>query len=133
MLMLRGVQCYGLEISRISVEQGDVYPLHGPDITLGDWWNKNRNRPFWEIQIEAVDSATAYFESAKLEGSHPPHIDGPHFDEQEFDALRKNNLKILNALKATIAATKQPFRPTSIFEEFASMYLLPWRTETHNR
>ena len=56
------------------------------------------------------------------------YLEGGKLDEKEFDALRKENLAILQKMKISIETMKEPFRPKVLHFQRAWMGLLPWRT-----
>lgn len=127
-IMARCIECYEFELHLISRDQYAVYLFRNPDLDLSGWWKENRKRPLWEIQLDAIDHALRFMKSARRDKVNPPFAQGGQLPPEEFETLKKENVQILQAMKSSILATNEAFRPKSIEQEGGSMYLLPWPT-----
>jgi hypothetical protein len=128
-IMRQTVECYISEINLITRDQDWVYLFRdGEDANLAEWWKKNRNRPLQELQLDAIEHAIRFMTTVKWETATPPYLDGGKADREEFETLRLENLKILERMKASVTALKQPYRPKVLTLQRAWMGLLPWAT-----
>jgi hypothetical protein len=127
-IIVRCVNCYQYEIHYIHNDQGRAYNRF--DKGLADWWKHNRDRTLWEIQVERIDREIEFMEKVRYDktripwwSSHSPEV---------FESRRKDNLRILREMRASIIAQKQAYRPRSLEkmldERYDPMLGLPWPT-----
>jgi hypothetical protein len=107
-----------------------MYLFRDENAELPDWWNKNRARPLWEIQCDAIDHAIRFMKSVKRDEVRPPFGGAERLPLKKFEALRSENLRILERMKTSIQAVKKPYRPASLEGDIVSMFLLPWPART---
>jgi hypothetical protein len=112
---------------------GCLTPDFGNDL-IG-WWKQNRNRPLWEIQVEGIDEAIALMERVRRDKTKVPWRFAMDLTPEVFESRRKENLRILKEMRASILASKTAFRPKSLekwkYDEFEPMLGLPWPTNPH--
>jgi hypothetical protein len=129
-IMVRCIKCYNLEIHLITEEQYRLAPDFN-DENPAVWWKRNRHRPLWEIQIDAIDRAIALMETVRRDKTKMPW----RFAVELFESRRKDNLRILKEMRASIAARKEAYRPKSLDkrldEPYEPMLGLPWPTNPH--
>ncbi len=129
-IVKQSVECYASEIHYLTRDQDFVYLFRDgeADSNLSEWWKKNRARPLWELQIEAIDQQIRFMRTVDWKTARDPFLDGGKLDQEDFETHRKENLAILLRLKNSIEAMKQPFRPKMLHLQRAWMGLLPWPT-----
>lgn len=130
-IMRRCIKCYDNEIHYIASEQWELSPkLDSP--SLAEWWKRNRSRPLWEIQVEGIDRALAFMEKASFETTHRHWRLSEFVPPAVFESHRKDNLRILKEMRASIVAQKVAYRPKSLEKELDNPYDpmlgLPWTT-----
>ncbi len=129
-IMWRCIKCHDHEIHYIASEQWDLSPNLGKP-NLADWWKRNRSRPLCEIQIEGIDRAIAFMETARFETTHRHWRFREFVPPAVFESHRKDNLRILKEMRASIVAQKVAYRPKSFEKKLDyddPMLGLPWTT-----
>jgi hypothetical protein len=130
-IMWRCIECYGNEIHYIASEQWELSPEFGKP-NLADWWKRNRSRPLWEIQVEGIDREIAFMEKASFKTTHRHWRLREFVPPAVFESHRKDNLRILKEMRASIVAQKVAYRPKSfegrLDEPYDPMLGLPWTT-----
>jgi len=128
MIVCRCAECYDCEIHLITRDQFNLYLDYDTRRNLSDWWKNNRTRPLWSIQVEAIDRAVKFMETVDRDKARPTHMEAHRLPVARFDALRKDNLRMMKELRASIEARKEAYRPKSIDGYFGTMTGLPWPT-----
>ncbi len=130
-IMVRCINCYNNEIHIITEEQFRL----GPDFSkekIADWWKHNRHRPLWEIQVDGIDRAISLMEKVRRDKTRLPWRLAEQLTPAVFESRRKDNLRILKELRASIVAKKEAYRPKSLEkwldDPFEPMLGLPWPT-----
>jgi len=135
LIMVRCIKCYRNEIHIISEEQRDLPPNFGKEGRLANWWKQNRQRPLWEIQVEGIDRAIELMENVRRDTTRLPWRFAGELTPAVFESRRKDNLRILKELRASIMARKEAYRPKSLekwkYDEYEPMLGLPWPTNPH--
>lgn len=124
-IVRRNVAPYEGKLRSISGAQRNVYP--GPHVKLEDWWKQNRTRPLWEIQVDAIDHAIKFMESADRDKVSSWFVDAPKLPAEKFEEGRQENLKTLRGMRLATATANEAHRPTTIDTAFGKMILLPWQ------
>jgi hypothetical protein len=131
LIMMRCITCYDYEIHFITEDQFHLAPDFSKE-KITDWWKHNRHRPLWEIQVDAIDHAIALMETVRRDKTRVPWRLAEQLTPEVFESRRKENLRILKGLRASIVAQKEAYRPKSLEkrldEEFDAMLGLPWPT-----
>ena len=125
LIIFQSVKCYDAKISIITTDQFHLDPALE---NMADWWKRNRERPLWQIQVEAIDKAISFMETVDREKAAPGFPPGHRLPPARFGAARKNNLKILKELRASIEARKEAYQPKSLNGRLDEMIGLPWPT-----
>jgi hypothetical protein len=130
-IMKQTVECYASEISWLTGDQDAIYLYRNsePDSDLTEWWTASRKRPLWELQVEAIDHAIRFMQTLDRKTARRPYLNVGLAAPEEFESLRKQNLKILEKMKASIEIMREPFRPKMLHLQRAWMGLLPWPTK----
>ena len=122
-------------IHSITNEQNERFamePADPSDKSLADWWKRNRHRPLWEIQVAGIDGAIALMERVRRDKTRLPWRLAEFLSPEVFESHRKDNLRILKGLRASIVAVKEPYRPKSLDKWLDDKYEpflgLPWPT-----
>jgi hypothetical protein len=131
-IMARNINCYECEIYSITMDQDKIDPWWGKEFV--DWLKANKQRPLYELQTESIDRAIKFFETVDREKASTPHPEMRNkMPVDEFERKRKENLRILRSMRASINANNQPYRPRTIDNEGGSMRDLPWPTRVIGR
>ena len=134
-IMVQCIKCYSHQIHIITSEQGDLAPDFNKKEDLANWWKRNRHRPLWDIQVDAIDHAIALMETVSRDKARIPFWLATELSPQVFETRRKDNLRILKELRASIVSQKEAYRPKSLEkwldEPFDDMIGLPWPTNPH--
>jgi hypothetical protein len=122
----RSVYCYEDlgKLQRISSDQRG----HPEMANAAEWWEKNRKKSLWQIQVEMIDRQIVYFQELDLATSRPPHRYVTKPPIATLEELRSQNISALKTMRARIVATKQAYRPRSIDEPYGRLTWLPWET-----
>ena len=104
-IMWRCIKCYDNEIHYIASEQWNLSPNLGKP-NMADWWKRNRSRSLWEIQVEGIDRAIAFMENARFDTTHRHWRLREFVPPAVFESHRKDNLRILKEMRASIVAQK---------------------------
>jgi hypothetical protein len=132
-IMVRCIECYADEIHFITDEQFQLAPPWGKE-KIADWWKRNR-RPLWEIQVDGIDRAIALMETVRRDKTRRPWRLAEQLTPEVFESRRKENLRILKEMRASIVAQKEAYRPKSLGkwldDPFEPMLGLPWPTNPH--
>ena len=102
-------------------------------LSLPEWWKQNHKKPLWSIQVEMIDHEIAYFRDLDLAKMPPVHPLARKLPMKTLDELQSFNIAQLEAMKAGILATKEPYRPKSLDQPYGRLTWLPWDTESFNR
>lgn len=133
-IMVRCIKCYRDEVHFITEEQFRIEPDFGNG-KLADWWKRNRHHPLWEIQVVGIDRAIALMETVRRDKTRLPWRVAAELTPEVFESRRKENLKILKEMRASIVARKEAYRPKSLEkyldDPFEPMLGLPWPTNPH--
>jgi len=136
LIMTRCIKCYQHEIHIITEDQFRLAPDFSKE-KIADWWKHNRHRPLWEIQIDAIDQAIALMETVRRDKTRLPWRLAEQLSSEVFESRRKDNLRILKGLRASVVAQKEAYRPKSLEkwldDLFEPMLGLPWPTNPHRR
>jgi hypothetical protein len=100
--------------------------------SLKKWWERKKKIGLARVQIEAIDAELDFVQKAdakKAEGGIP---DAPPLSSAEFEKARKQNLRILKAMRETIRSTGKPYRPRTCINLPEYLIGLPW-TEPHRK
>ena len=97
-----------------------------------EWWRLNRKKPLWRIQVDMIDREAALFKELDLATSPPVHPHAKRPPIEILESLRSLNIAKLEAMRAGIVATKEPYRPKSIEQPYARLTGLPWQTLSFN-
>jgi hypothetical protein len=131
LIMVRCIKCYYNEIHLITEEQYHLEPDFR-DGKIADWWKRNRHRALWEIQVAAIDRAIALMETVRRNKTRMPWRLAEQLTPEVFESRRKENLRILKEMRASIVAHKEAHRPKSLDkrldEQYEPMLGLPWPT-----
>ena len=134
LIMTRCIKCYHNEIHIITEDQFRLAPDFSKE-KIADWWKHNRHRPLWEIQIDAIDHAITLMETVRRDKTRVPWRLAEQLTPEVFESRRKDNLRILKELRASIVAQKEAYRPKSLEkwldDQYDSMLGLPWPTNPH--
>jgi hypothetical protein len=134
LIMIRCIKCYYNEIHLITEEQYHLDPDFGGG-KIADWWKRNRHRPLWDIQVDAIDRAIALMETVRRDRTRLPWRLAEQLTPKVFESRRKENLRILKEMRASIVAHKEAYRPKSLEKRlddpFEPMLGLPWPTNPH--
>jgi hypothetical protein len=125
-VLIRSIQCYEFEIELITRDQHDLYLKWKSKPDAAKWWADNRDRPLWQIQIEAIDEAIQFMETISRATARSSHPYAEKLTVKEFEASRKKNLHLLEVRRKSIAVTQEYYRPKSVGNHFSTMTLLPW-------
>jgi hypothetical protein len=133
-IMVQCVKCYSCQIHFITDEQFRLAPDFSNE-NIADWWKHNRHHPLWQIQVEAIDHAIALMEKVRRDKTRLPWRFAEQLTPEVFESRRKDNLKVLKELRASIVAQKEAYRPKSLEKwldnPFEPMLGLPWPTNPH--
>jgi hypothetical protein len=133
-IMAECIVCYGNEIHLITEEQYRLNSELGGG-RMADWWKRNRHRPLWEIQVETIDRAIKLMETVRRGKTRLPWRLAEQLTPDVFESRRKENLRILKEMRASIVANKQAYRPKSLErrldDPYDAMLGLPWPTNPH--
>lgn len=130
-IFVRSIECHETLIPRISADQSRLLWKH--PTTPEEWWSRNRNRPLWQIQIEAIEAQIAVMKSLDYATASPPRPYVKKVDENRFNELRAESVEIMERMRAAILGTKTPYRSLSIDGNSDSMAGLPWPTRSWNK
>jgi hypothetical protein len=123
MIVVCTVECYDDKIYLLTPDQVREHLDHYRARGLAKWWQANRHRPLWEIQVEALDKTIRFMESVDREKCTKWHPQEPRLPAKEFEAHRKENLRLLKAKRDYIASCKEPYRPKAAYYP---VLMLPW-------
>ena len=130
-IMMRCINCYSDEIYRITNEQHALDPDFSKE-DLASWWKHNRHRPLWQIQVDGIDEAIALMEKVRRDKTRVPWRLAEQLTPEVFESRRKENLRILKGMRASIVALQEAYRPKSLTKRrdsrHDSMLGLPWFT-----
>jgi hypothetical protein len=133
-IMVRCIKCYNYQIHVITNEQFGLEPDFRKQ-DLATWWKHNRYRPLWKIQVEAIDQAIALMERVRRDETRRPFRFSAELTPTVFESRRKENLRILKGLRASIVANEEAYRPKSLtkwlYDPHDAMLGLPWPTNPH--
>ena len=131
LIMMRCIKCYHHEIHIITEDQFHLAPDFSKE-KMADWWKHNRHRPLWEIQVDSIDRAIALMETVRRDKTRLPWRLAEFLTPEVFESRRKENLRILKEMRASIVAHKEAYRPKSLEkwldDPFEPMLGLPWPT-----
>jgi hypothetical protein len=131
-IMLQCIKCYSNEIYYITNEQFDLEPRFPGESGVAKWWQRNRHRPLWEIQVAAIDRAIELMEKVRRDKTRVPWRLAEQLTPEVFESRRKENLRILKEMRASIVANKEAYRPKSLEkwrdDPYDAMLGLPWPT-----
>jgi hypothetical protein len=130
-IMMRCVWCYSGEIYYITTEQNDLAPDFAKE-DIATWWKRNRHRPLWSIQVDAIDREIALMERVRREKTRVHWRLAEELTPEVFESRRKENLELLKGMRASILARKEAYRPKSLERSREDPYEpiigLPWTT-----
>jgi hypothetical protein len=131
-IMLRCIKCYCNELYYITNEQFNLEPRFPGDSGVAKWWHRNRRRPLWEIQVAAIDRAIELMEKVRRDKTRVPWRLAEQLTPEVFESRRKENLRILKEMRASIVANEEAYRPQSLEkwrdDPYDAMLGLPWPT-----
>lgn len=125
-IVKRAILCYEAEIPLLTSAQHRILPWG--DGELKAWWEKNRTRELWELQIEAIDQQLAFQKSVKYEDAPPIFRAASKMPPDEFEKIRKDAIAKLERLRAGIAASHTPHFADPFKEHLSYFRRLPWPT-----
>jgi hypothetical protein len=131
-IMVRTIQCADYEIEILTPDQLDIYIGRTAKGDLAKWWKANKHRPFWEIQVEALDDAIKFMESVDRLKCRKIHREAERLPPQKFEEVRKENLRKLKARRDAIASFEEPHRPKQLqdYDWTSEMLMVPWHPPT---
>lgn len=133
-ILARSIECYEPRMHYITKDQFRPYVRkHVQGSNWAQWWEKNKDRPLWQIQIDAIDEQIAFMKSVDRDTANSTHHYAKKLDPEIFNQRRQENLKILQAMRSAIELLKEPYRPTNLDQTYGYMKLLPWPTRSFGR
>jgi len=134
LIMTRCIKCYQNGIHFITEDQFQLAPNFSKE-KMADWWKDNRHRPLWKIQIDGIDRAIALMETVRRDKTRRPWRFAEQLTPEVFESRRKDNLRILKEMRASVVAQKEAYRPKSLEKWLDNpdepMLGLPWPTDPH--
>lgn len=110
----------------------DAHESFMGDLSFERWWRKNKKKGLVDAQLKAVDAMTAYMKSVNGKTASTVHPEAERLPLKEFNQLREDNLRILKAIRESIADRKEPYRAKSLDDQNNYLFGLPWTTRRHN-
>lgn len=94
--------------------------------SLKDWWEGKKKVGLANIQIEAIDHQLDFVQKADAKKAVGPIPDAPPLSPAEFEEARKQNTRILKAMREMILSTGKPYRPKTCISMLEYIIGLPW-------
>lgn len=92
-----------------------------------EWWASKKKIGLARVQIEAIDDELDFVQKADVKKAAGPIPDAPPLSAAEFEKARKQNIRILKAMRETILSTGKPYRPRTCINTFyESLIGVPW-------
>jgi hypothetical protein len=119
------------ELHFMTKDQWRVYPA-GYDSAVA-WWKDKKKLGLAKVQIEAIDAMLDFMQKADARKAVPWHPEAEKIPPAEFEKRRKENIRILKAVRETILSTGKPYRPRTCLPWFEYLIGLPWTTSVTTR
>jgi hypothetical protein len=118
------IRPFGDELRFMTRDQWGVYPPR--DKPYEEWWPAKKKLGLVKIQIEAIDAMLDFMQKADANKAVAWHPAAEKVPPRTFERRRKENIRILKAMRETIVCTGKPIRPRTCFWRDEHIIGLPW-------
>jgi hypothetical protein len=112
------------ELHFMTKDQYGVYP--GLSCSADEWWKDKKKIGLAKVQIEGIDAMLDFMQKAVAKEAKPWHPDAETVPPAKFEKRRKENIRILKAVRETILSTGKPYRPRTFLAWHEDVIGLPW-------